>query len=208
MKIASYLYRRKSALLKGLVLGCTVWLTVTVLLFMEDRRITPSSNGNDPSGGGYQQQPVAAAQQRLSDMAAAVAAADDDNRLLDDEFPLEGGVEQQPAAAVVVHHQQQQQQPPSGGRTSSKRLRSAAAANGGAMDNGEGVLPQPHGADDDGSGGRKTYGEMGRPVVLPANLSADVKSLVDEGWKNNAFNQYASDLISVHRSLPDPRDEW
>jgi polypeptide N-acetylgalactosaminyltransferase len=35
-----------------------------------------------------------------------------------------------------------------------------------------------------------------------------VKALIDEGWKNNAFNQYASDLISLHRSLPDPRDEW
>lgn len=51
-------------------------------------------------------------------------------------------------------------------------------------------------------------GEMGKPVILPKNLSADVKKLVDEGWLKNAFNQYASDLISVHRSLPDPRDEW
>ncbi|CAG9864080.1 unnamed protein product [Phyllotreta striolata] len=51
-------------------------------------------------------------------------------------------------------------------------------------------------------------GEMGKPVVLPANLSADIKKLVDQGWMNNAFNQYASDLMSVHRSLPDPRDEW
>ncbi|XP_045476113.1 putative polypeptide N-acetylgalactosaminyltransferase 9 isoform X2 [Harmonia axyridis] len=51
-------------------------------------------------------------------------------------------------------------------------------------------------------------GEMGKPVVLPANLSKDVKAMVDLGWKNNAFNQYVSDMISVHRSLPDPRDEW
>lgn len=51
-------------------------------------------------------------------------------------------------------------------------------------------------------------GEMGRPVILPTNMSAETKKLVDEGWLNNAFNQYASDLISVHRSLPDPRDEW
>ncbi|XP_044253269.1 putative polypeptide N-acetylgalactosaminyltransferase 9 isoform X2 [Tribolium madens] len=51
-------------------------------------------------------------------------------------------------------------------------------------------------------------GEMGKPVVLPSNLSADVKKLVDSGWQKNAFNQYVSDMISVHRSLPDPRDEW
>ncbi|EGI60093.1 Putative polypeptide N-acetylgalactosaminyltransferase 9 [Acromyrmex echinatior] len=51
-------------------------------------------------------------------------------------------------------------------------------------------------------------GEMGRPVILPANMSAQTKKLVDDGWLNNAFNQYVSDLISVHRSLPDPRDQW
>lgn len=51
-------------------------------------------------------------------------------------------------------------------------------------------------------------GEMGKPVVLPANLSKEVQAMVDAGWKNNAFNQYVSDMISVHRSLPDPRDEW
>lgn len=31
---------------------------------------------------------------------------------------------------------------------------------------------------------------------------------VSEGWKKNAFNQYVSDLISIKRKLPDPRDEW
>lgn len=51
-------------------------------------------------------------------------------------------------------------------------------------------------------------GEMGRPVVLPANMTAELKKSVDDGWLKNAFNQYASDLISVHRSLPDPRDSW
>ena len=48
---------------------------------------------------------------------------------------------------------------------------------------------------------------MGKPVKFD-NPEAEVKSLIDQGWKNNAFNQYASDIISLHRSLPDPRDNW
>nr|XP_053630697.1 putative polypeptide N-acetylgalactosaminyltransferase 9 isoform X5 [Cherax quadricarinatus] len=51
-------------------------------------------------------------------------------------------------------------------------------------------------------------GEMGKPVSLPKDLDPEIKKKVDEGWKNNAFNQYVSDMISVHRTLPDPRDEW
>lgn len=51
-------------------------------------------------------------------------------------------------------------------------------------------------------------GELGKPVVLPSNLTEAVKKMVDDGWQKNAFNQYVSDMISVHRTLPDPRDEW
>lgn len=51
-------------------------------------------------------------------------------------------------------------------------------------------------------------GELGRPVILPTNMSTEMKKSVDDGWLKNAFNQYASDLISIHRSLPDPRDPW
>ncbi|XP_037951358.1 putative polypeptide N-acetylgalactosaminyltransferase 9 isoform X1 [Teleopsis dalmanni] len=49
---------------------------------------------------------------------------------------------------------------------------------------------------------------MGKPVTLPANMSVEMKKAVDDGWTKNAFNQYVSDLISVHRTLPDPRDAW
>lgn len=63
----------------------------------------------------------------------------------------------------------------------------------------EGVVPPPNDPN--------APGEMGRPVKID-NPSPDIKALIDEGWKNNAFNQYASDIISLHRSLPDPRDEW
>ncbi|XP_055923316.1 putative polypeptide N-acetylgalactosaminyltransferase 9 isoform X2 [Eupeodes corollae] len=81
----------------------------------------------------------------------------------------------------------------------------AAAADSAAkklqVDDGKGVLSAPGVVED-------APGEMGKPVVLPTNLTDEMKKTVDEGWTNNAFNQYASDLISVHRSLPDPRDAW
>ena len=37
-------------------------------------------------------------------------------------------------------------------------------------------------------------------------LDDDERRKYDAGWKKNAFNQYASDKISLHRSLPDVRD--
>ena len=50
-------------------------------------------------------------------------------------------------------------------------------------------------------------GEMGKPVKFD-NPDPETKKLIDKGWKDNAYNQHASDLISVHRSLPDHRHEW
>ena len=67
---------------------------------------------------------------------------------------------------------------------------------GAAERHGDGVVPpppDPHGP-----------GEMGKPVKIE-NPEPAVKKLIDEGWQKNAFNQYVSDMISVHRSLPDPR---
>jgi len=50
-------------------------------------------------------------------------------------------------------------------------------------------------------------GEMGKPFK-PTNMTETQKKLAGEGWKKNAFNQFVSDMISVRRTLPDPRDEW
>ena len=36
----------------------------------------------------------------------------------------------------------------------------------------------------------------------------DTRARIELGWQNNAYNEYVSDLISVHRSLADLRDEW
>ncbi|CAB3261266.1 unnamed protein product [Arctia plantaginis] len=71
---------------------------------------------------------------------------------------------------------------------------------GNNLSDGLGVLAAP--------GSDNAPGELGKPVVLPKNISEETKLAVQEGWKKNAFNQYVSDLISVKRKLPDPRDEW
>ncbi|XP_075977482.1 polypeptide N-acetylgalactosaminyltransferase 9 isoform X2 [Anticarsia gemmatalis] len=69
-----------------------------------------------------------------------------------------------------------------------------------AGNEGLGVIAAP--------GSDNAPGELGKPVVLPKNITDETKQAVQEGWKKNAFNQYVSDLISIRRKLPDPRDEW
>ncbi|CAG4956364.1 unnamed protein product [Colias eurytheme] len=69
-----------------------------------------------------------------------------------------------------------------------------------AGNEGLGVIAAP--------GSDNAPGELGKPVILPKNISEEAKTAVSEGWKKNAFNQYVSDLISIRRKLPDPRDEW
>ena len=43
-------------------------------------------------------------------------------------------------------------------------------------------------------------GEMGRPYRVDKNkVDEETKKRIDKGWENNAYNEYVSDLISVHR---------
>jgi hypothetical protein len=50
-------------------------------------------------------------------------------------------------------------------------------------------------------------GELGKPVIIDKDkLSPAERVKYDNGWTNNAFNAYASDMISIHRSLADIRD--
>ncbi|CAF3602490.1 unnamed protein product [Rotaria sp. Silwood1] len=50
-------------------------------------------------------------------------------------------------------------------------------------------------------------GEMGNAVRIDKDkLSKEEKQKYDDGWKNNAFNQYVSDMISLRRTLADIRD--
>ena len=51
-------------------------------------------------------------------------------------------------------------------------------------------------------------GEQGVAVTMPSRLPPDIQKLYDDGWEKNSFNQYLSDLISVHRTLPDFRSDY
>jgi polypeptide N-acetylgalactosaminyltransferase len=48
---------------------------------------------------------------------------------------------------------------------------------------------------------------LGKPVIIDEKkLSPEQLKVFKQGWRDNAFNAYASDMISLHRSLADVRD--
>ncbi|XP_021925068.1 putative polypeptide N-acetylgalactosaminyltransferase 9 isoform X1 [Zootermopsis nevadensis] len=164
------LLRRRSLLLKIVLLIFTAWFTVAFLLYMEQRGSPADSNAVVRPGDSN------------VDPALPHPAA------LSKKIPDSSSEKGLPAVV------------PSGNQNA------APEVDAGPEEGVGGVLVPPRDPDEDSSSVK--YGEMGKPVVLPTNMSADVKKLVDEGWQKNAFNQYVSDLISVRRKLPDPRDQW
>jgi len=159
------LLRRRSLLLKIVLLVFAVWITIAILLYTEQRG--PSADN-------------------------AVVRPGDTNG--DPALPVPAGLSKRTPQSSSV------KDPPAAGPSGDSNQ------NAGPEEGVGGVLVPPRDPDEDSNS--MQYGEMGKPVVLSTNMTADVKKLVDEGWQKNAFNQYVSDLISVHRKLPDPRDQW
>lgn len=99
--------------------------------------------------------------------------------------------------------QQQLHQRQNAIKSPTKRAKTPSKKRFGQKDGADvGFIPPPNDL------GLESPGELGKPVTLPTNLTADIKKMVDDGWLKNAFNQYVSDLISVKRSLPDPRTKY
>lgn len=55
---------------------------------------------------------------------------------------------------------------------------------------------------------KKELGEYGKAVILPSELTDDVKELVNYGWNKYQFNEYVSSLISLKRKLLDFRSDY
>lgn len=90
-------------------------------------------------------------------------------------------------------------------RTSHKHRRSKHKKKGDS--NGKIVTPIPQEIIAELGLRNKSPGEMGNPVVLK-NVSSEVNRRIKLGWKRHEFNEFVSDLISLRRSLPDPRDAY
>lgn len=55
--------------------------------------------------------------------------------------------------------------------------------------------------------GLKDPGEYGAAVILPKNISDEIKKKVEEGYNRHGFNAFVSNLISIDRKLTDTRSE-
>ncbi|XP_059607469.1 putative polypeptide N-acetylgalactosaminyltransferase 9 isoform X2 [Phlebotomus argentipes] len=173
----SFLWRRRSSVVKIVLLLTAVWFTIAFLIYSEDRQTRSDQLSNIPPA------------QHL----------DGGHREEFQEFIQESHNNIHPPAHVMRNSNALVKSSSSQRRSSSSNYKFNPQQN---ADDGKGVLAAPADISPDAPG------EMGRPVVLPTNMTSSMKKSVDDGWQKNAFNQYASDLISVHRTLPDPRDQW
>ncbi|XP_065083031.1 putative polypeptide N-acetylgalactosaminyltransferase 9 isoform X2 [Ochlerotatus camptorhynchus] len=197
--------RRRSSFLKIIALLAVVWFMVVFVLYTDDGSGGSSSRVGGPSAGGGagesafevpRRLPLQGIRDRFSQF--IINAREDANKddLVQDGEGLGGVVDyvdnniDRGVDVAYKTMETKKKIPPK----SRKRNENAQEF--------EGVIAPPHEDSPD------SPGAMGKPVVLPKDMSPEMKKTVDDGWAKNAFNQYAADLISIRRSLPDPRDAW
>lgn len=190
--------RRRSSFLKILALLGVIWFMVVFVLYSDDGSSSSSSGRSaaGPSGGGSafeapRRLPLQGIRDRFNQF--IINAREDANK---DDLSPDGGVgavdyvnNNIDGDVPFVEKETRRKVPPK----SKKRNENQDLT---------GVIAPPNEDSPDAPGA------MGKPVILPKDMSPEMKKAVDDGWTKNAFNQYAADLISIRRSLPDPRDPW
>ncbi|KXJ84270.1 putative polypeptide N-acetylgalactosaminyltransferase 9 isoform X2 [Aedes albopictus] len=190
--------RRRSSFLKIIALLAVVWFMVVFVLYSDDGSGGSSSRGGGPSGAGGESAfeaprrlPLQGIRDKFNQF--IIDAREDANK---DELSQDGvdlDVDNEIGGGVDVPYktiEEKRKIPPKSRKRNENKQEY------------EGVIAPPHEDSPD------SPGAMGKPVVLPKDMSPEMKKAVDDGWSKNAFNQYAADLISIRRSLPDPRDAW
>ncbi|XP_055538306.1 putative polypeptide N-acetylgalactosaminyltransferase 9 isoform X2 [Wyeomyia smithii] len=199
--------RRRSSFLKIIALLGVVWFMVVFVIYSDDGS---SSNSNSRSAGSAMLGPIGGSgnsafeaprrlplqgiREKLNQF--IINAREDANK---DELNQDL---ESPVADYVDNNIDQEVPIRKVEKESKKRIPPKSKKRNEIAPDHEGVIAPPNEDSPDAPGA------MGKPVVLPKDMSPEMKKAVDDGWAKNAFNQYAADLISIRRSLPDPRDQW
>lgn len=182
--------RHRSLIYKILLFIPVLWITVALFMYSE-RGGGGSGSGSGPGGGPVDSGAGVRSRGARRDLSENVNSGSGGGSGAGHKKSFVGGSDmmEQEIHEGEDDEEEAVEEPP---KTAPKRDSAQNAA--------DGVLPPPK-DNPDGPGA------MGRAVKID-KPEPSVKKLIDEGWQKNAFNQYVSDMISVHRTLPDPRDEW
>lgn len=200
-----YFSRRRSFFIKLIVVVSTAWFTVAFLLYSDNRQpieaINPVVEQQElPNANALRQQPEAFENKHL--VSTIFYSNNSFLKIVHSVQAIENEIENQQDPKQIEENEIIEKDPEKKKQYENEEEEERAERDEEEHKKNEdqqGFLKMP---------GQGDYGEMGKPVILPKNMTAEMKKIVDEGWQKNAFNQYASDMISVRRSLPDPRDEW
>ncbi|XP_041447788.1 putative polypeptide N-acetylgalactosaminyltransferase 9 isoform X2 [Drosophila obscura] len=204
----AFIWRRRSTTIVKLVAFLlAIWFCIAFLVYTDDTRRRAAQEGASGSAAGGGSAP-------LGDPIALPLRNGDLADPLNEDIGLNGnvinagggGLRNELEEADIPPTAAKPKANESARQSSEKKPRKKAAPapiplKPKAQDDTKKVIDPPANFDEN-------LGEMGKPVHLPTEMSDEMKKAVDDGWTNNAFNQYVSDLISVHRTLPDPRDAW